>query len=143
MNTILVPCDGSDGALRAVRHAAAKARDPGRPGQVDLLYVMAPYYAVSFREPLAASQPDERFPQAARQALAPAAAILAEAGVEHSVHCRWGAAEAPEIVAHAAARGCQAIVMGTRGRSALASLLPGSVATGVAHTADIPVTLIK
>jgi len=35
------------------------------------------------------------------------------------------------------------IVMGTRGLSRLGGFLLGSVATGVIHMADIPVTLVK
>ena len=139
----LVPCDGSDNALRAVRYAAAKARSAGPAAQVDLLHVMAPYYAVSFDEPLAADDLDPRFPTAAAGALRGAADILRQAGVSHRLCCRWGQTEAREILAHAASHHCDAIIMGTRGRNPLATLVMGSVATQVVHATTIPVTLVK
>ena len=50
---------------------------------------------------------------------------------------------AQQIVSHAEALECDGIVMGTRGMSAIANLLMGSVATKVVHLAKIPVTLVK
>lgn len=43
----------------------------------------------------------------------------------------------------AAERHCDAIVMGTRGMSAIANLMMGSVATKVVHLSTMPVTLVK
>ncbi len=48
-----------------------------------------------------------------------------------------------EIAACAAEQGCDAIIMGTRGMSAAAGLLLGSVATKVVHLAPVPVTLVR
>jgi nucleotide-binding universal stress UspA family protein len=50
---------------------------------------------------------------------------------------------AEAIVRHAAELGCTSIVMGTRGMSAIGTLLLASVATRVVNLTDIPLTLIK
>ncbi|MDP1900390.1 MAG: universal stress protein [Rubrivivax sp.] len=39
--------------------------------------------------------------------------------------------------------GCDGIVMGTRGMTAIGSVVMGSVATKVVHAANVPVTLVK
>ena len=140
MKKLLVPCDGSDSALHAVRHAAEEAA--GAPAQVHLLHVIEPMTPVILAEAFSARQLDDRFPPQAAQALAPAIGILAAAGVPYTLHCHFGS-PAPEIAAYARAAGCDAIIMGTRGRGALASLMIGSVATQVVKLVDIPVTLVK
>jgi nucleotide-binding universal stress UspA family protein len=48
-----------------------------------------------------------------------------------------------EIAAEAKEKSFAAIVLGTRGRGAIANLLLGSVASRVACMVDAPVTLIK
>ena len=50
---------------------------------------------------------------------------------------------ATEIIAYAVEHDCDAIVMGTRGMSAIGSLVMGSVAQKVVHLAPVPVTLVK
>ena len=47
------------------------------------------------------------------------------------------------IVSCAEAFGCDGIVMGTRGMSAIGNLVMGSVATKVVHLTKLPVTLVK
>jgi nucleotide-binding universal stress UspA family protein len=47
------------------------------------------------------------------------------------------------LVAYAEAKGCDGIVMGTRGLGAIGNLVLGSVATKVIHLTRLPVTLIK
>jgi nucleotide-binding universal stress UspA family protein len=52
--------------------------------------------------------------------------------------------DVPSVIAECAqARGCDGIVMGTRGMSAIGSLVMGSVATKVIHLTKLPVTLVK
>jgi nucleotide-binding universal stress UspA family protein len=50
---------------------------------------------------------------------------------------------AQSIARHADEAGCDAIVMGTRGMSAIGNLLMGSIATKVIHLTKLPVTLVK
>ena len=142
MKKLLVPCDGSESALRAVRHAAAEAAVAGPAAQIHLLHVIEPMTPVTLSEAFSARRLDERFPPQAAQALEPAIAILAQAGARYSLHCHFGE-PAAQIAAHARDAGCDAIIMDTRGRGAFARLVIGSVATQVVKLVDIPVTLVK
>jgi nucleotide-binding universal stress UspA family protein len=49
-----------------------------------------------------------------------------------------------EVIARVAEeKGCEAIVMGTRGQSELKSLVMGGVGMKVIHLAHVPVTLVR
>ena len=141
MKKLLVPCDGSESALRAVHHAAAEVA-AGSGSEIHLLHVIEPMTPVTLSEAFSAQRLDERFPPQAAEALQPAIEVLARAGVTYSLHCLFGQ-PAPEIAAYARTAGCDGVVMGTRGRGAFASLMIGSVATQVVKLVDIPVTLVK
>lgn len=141
MKKLLVPCDGSPNALDAVRHAAAEAAS-GAPAEIHLVHVIEPMTPVSLSEALSAPRLDDRFPPQAAEAFEPAIAVLTQAGVGFSLHCLFGQ-PAPEIAAYARDAGCDAVIMGTRGRGAFANLMTGSVATQVVKLVDIPVTLVK
>lgn len=142
MKKILVPCDGSASALRAARHAAAEAAQAGAASEVQLLHVIEPMTPVTLSEAFQATRLDERFPPQAAQALQPVSTVLDGAGVRYTLHCRFGD-PATEIAAQVRDAACDAVVMGTRGRGALASLVIGSVATEVVRQVDVPVTLLK
>lgn len=142
MKTILVPCDGSDHALRAVRYAASEATAHRQPVKVELLHVLEPVTVATLAAALSGDKLDSRFPAGAQRALQPAAEILEQAGVAYKVHCRLGA-PAPEIDAQARESGCDAVMMGTRGMGPVASLIMGSVANQVVNLSDVPVTLVK
>jgi nucleotide-binding universal stress UspA family protein len=141
MKKILVPCDGSENAARAVRYAAAAARE--NPGiELELLHVLDP---MTFTSPAASLSPDDLSrlcPDEAERVLRPARRILEEAGVPCRVRCRVGPA-AGEIVAQAHESGCDGIIMGTRGMGPLANVMIGSVASRVVHLVGVPVTLVK
>lgn len=65
-----------------------------------------------------------------------------EAGVDFTTEVRIGEV-AREIAKAADEKGCDAIVMGTRGMGAIGNLVMGSVATKVIHLTKLPVTLVK
>ena len=67
---------------------------------------------------------------------------LDQAGVAYTAEVLVGDI-ANTIAAQASAKGCDLIVMGTRGMSSLGNLLMGSVATKVVHAAAVPVVLVK
>ena len=78
----------------------------------------------------------------AQEQLAPAQKLLTEANIPYESSFERG--HAPMVIAdHAKKQGFDQIVMGTRGLNRVSGLLLGSVATGVLHLVDVPVTLIK
>jgi nucleotide-binding universal stress UspA family protein len=138
---ILVPVDGSQAALRAVKHAAAIAAHTR--GEVQLLNVqpILPMYGV-VRTYMRVPQYKVARATLARQALAGAEKMLARAKIAHRDHVMYG--EPGETIAAAARElKCRMIVMGTRGQGAVGTLLLGSVATKVVHLSKVPVTLVK
>ena len=138
---ILVPVDGSQASLRAVKHAAAIATH-GK-GEVHLLNVqpILPMYGM-VRAYMRVPQYKAARATLARQALVGAERLLARLKVAHRDHVMYG--EPGETIADAArALKCRMIVMGTRGQGAVGNLLLGSVATKVIHLAKVPVTLVK
>ncbi len=84
----------------------------------------------------------ERIEEMQRRHGEPAKEIAKVAGAPYTAEILTGNT-APQIVEHAEALGCDGIVMGTRGMSAIGNLIMGSVATKVVHLARIPVTLVK
>lgn len=140
MRKILVPCDGSENALRAARYAASLAKELPDV-QLELLYVSDPVplglHAALSAEELARDQADK-----AIQMLSPARRMLDATGVRYRM--RWSAGSpAEEIARHVHEAQCDAIIMGTRGLGPIASVIIGSVATKTIHLVDVPVTLVK
>lgn len=140
MKHILIPCDGSDNALRAAGYAAGLAKD--NPAiRLELLHVLDP---ARFRNPQAALPPADLERVCADEVarvLAPVRALLDQAGVRYEVHARTGDA-AGEIAAQVIESGCDGVVMGTRGLGLIASLMMGSVACHVVNLVRVPVTLV-
>jgi nucleotide-binding universal stress UspA family protein len=75
------------------------------------------------------------------KALAPARKLLADSSVPHEEHIAIGE-PARTIVGDAAQKGCDQIVMGSRGLGYVADLLVGSTARKVLHLARLPVTIV-
>jgi nucleotide-binding universal stress UspA family protein len=137
---ILVPVDGSAGALRAVKHAAAVVKEGSEVQLVNVQPPMPLYGMV--RAYMRAPQYRAACAALAQKALDPAVRLLKRARVAHRTHVMYG--DPGATVAEAARRlKCGAIVMGTRGHGAVGNLLLGSVATKVVHLAKVPVTLVK
>ncbi len=142
MRKILVPVDSSENALHAVRFAISLARENG-PLSVHL--VTAHEEPVIYGE-IAVYVTQEKMAELQRRhseaVLAPAEALLKEAGTQCSREIAIGPI-AQSIAECAEKRGCDAIVMGSRGLGAVASLVLGSVATKVVHLSKLPVVLVK
>ena len=141
MHKPLVPIDGSASAMRALSHALAELRD--RDGaEVHLLNVQAPPVHTFPGKLVSPDLINEELRREGQAVLDQARAVVQSAGCLPMCHVHIGRA-GDEIAACAAAHGCDAIVMGTRGMGAAASLLLGSVATRVVQVAPLPVTLVK
>lgn len=143
MSKILLPVDGSESAMRAVKHAVelAKGRDDVSAA---LLYVH--YEPVRFGA-VAPEVSPERFKkieaEAAQHVFAGPEKLLGEAQIKVDHEVRAARDIAPVIAKRAEELGCDAIVMGSHGGSSLANALLGSTATKVAHLSKVPVTLVK
>ncbi len=138
---ILLPVDGSECSLRAARHVARLARlVPGLEVHVLSIQPTGDDWAV--RRLISPEELAEMEREWGQAVMEPAYAILKEAGIEPQCHLIQGEV-APSIVQLARELGCDQIVIGTRGQSALTDLLMGSVASKVLHLSPIPVTLVK
>jgi nucleotide-binding universal stress UspA family protein len=142
MRKLLVPVDGSESSMRALRYAIGLAQSNG---PVSLHIVTAHEEAIVFGE-VAVYVTKEKIAELQRkQAEGPlnqAIQAVEAAGVQHTKEILVGPI-AQKIASRAEELGCDGIVMGTRGMSALGGLVLGSVATKVVHLAKIPVTLVK
>ena len=157
MPRLLVPFDGSDSALRALRHAISLAMFAG---DVSLHLVTVR------REPLDAVGASHAWPAEAALLSAPRASrplalaerIVREAGIDHTGDVLSGEV-VPTLLRRAREMRCDAILMGSRGLGesgpagqgrrgdpdpgAGAGRGLGSVAAGVVELADVPVTLVR
>ena len=141
MKKLLVAFDGSNSAVRALRHAIAVAQE--HPS-------VSIHLVVAYEDPIytdtAVSFPYEAFVEmeVARGAkvLERGVKLLTEAGVPYATEILRGPI-ASTIAERAEALRCDSIVMGTRGMTAFKNLVLGSVATKVIHASQLPVTLVK
>jgi nucleotide-binding universal stress UspA family protein len=138
---ILLSVDGSEGSVRAAHHVvsiAAMVKDL----QVHVVNVQAPGDDWMVRRMIKPEELAAMEKEWGESAMAPAREILQSAGVKCTERVVQG--DVPQTIARLAGElGCNQIVMGARGQSALGGLLMGSVATKVLHLADVPVTLVK
>ena len=143
MKKLLVPVDGSDCSLRAVRHLVGKGSGAALPGTVEIHLVNVqpglPNDITRFvsREQVAGYHRDE-----SAKELVEARALLDASGAHYEVHAEVGPL-AETIVGLCERLGCDEIVMGAHGRSVLAELLLGSTVTKVIHLSRVPVLLVK
>lgn len=138
---ILLPVDGSEASFDAVRYAIDLHREGLRS---NFLLVTVQWPVRTYEMVLApdSSVLDRLTGAVGERALAQGEALLMEAGVSFQREiCSGDPAEI--LVAMAVEQGCQAIIMGARGRGALHSALLGSVSMAVLRTSPVPVTIVK
>jgi nucleotide-binding universal stress UspA family protein len=135
---ILVPIDGSQNALRALKHAADRIHHSSHSHL--LLLNVQPALPSSRHVPRAMI--NEHHAQMAEEALAPARRLAERLGVSFDCYSKVGDA-ATVISTFAEKTRCAEIIMGTRGLGRMRGLLLGSVATKVISLAKAPVTLVK
>jgi nucleotide-binding universal stress UspA family protein len=144
MHRVLIPIDGSETSLRAVRRLALLAPHLQQTEAL-LLNVQHP---VAMSERIVNGRPSEvqsleaPLREAGIKLLAPVQAVLDKAGIPHAGHVGFGD-PAATIAEFASKHHCEQIIMGTHGLGAIASLVMGSVATKVLHLASVPVMLVK
>jgi nucleotide-binding universal stress UspA family protein len=135
---ILIPVDGSQNSLRALKHAAERFRDS--PHAHLLLLNVQPALPASRHVPKAMIKEHQQ--RMSEEALTPARALAERLGVTFDCYLRVG--DPAETIASFAQRTqCREIVMGSRGLGRVRGLMLGSVTTKVIHLATVPVTLVK
>jgi len=142
MRKILVPIDGSERALEAVRYVIALVRD-GRPSEIHLIHVQPPLTGDVTAFVSHGAVQDFHMAEA-RNAMKSARELLDRVGIPYAVHIFIGQA-APVIAECARDLRCTLVVMGTHGFSKVTHWLLGSVSRETVHLIDpdIPVMLVK
>lgn len=137
----LIPVDGSENSLRAVRHVIGLVQ--GRePMEIHVVNVQEPVEAWEVKRVFRPEEIEAAQELEGGDELNAARGLLQAADVPHVCEVLLGDV-AESIVKYAHDQHCDKIIMGTHGRSALSSLLLGSVTTKVIHLTDIPVTVVK
>jgi nucleotide-binding universal stress UspA family protein len=145
---ILIAYDGSEPADRAVDEAArlfpgAAAvvvtvwETIGEAARVGRLALPDSVIAEGVRNIDAATEATALATAETGAARAQAAGLDAAPVAFRSAHTNWQG-----IIELCRERGCAAIVIGSRGRSAAKSVLLGSTSSGVVHHADVPVVVV-
>ena len=138
---ILLPVDGSEAALDAVRHALHLQREGLRASFV-LATVQEPTYAFELMLAPDADVLERVTGAAGARALKSAEALFEAAGSAFEREIGSGD-PAPTLLEIAQRCGCEAIIMGARGRGALRSALLGSVSQAVLQASPLPITIVK
>ena len=139
---VLVAIDGSETALRALAYVLDHQDFFSTGPELLLLNVHLPVPSPRARAALGGDVIAQYYKDEGEEALSPTRALVA--GRQYRVIERLIVGQpAIEIVAVAQKTGCDMIVMGTHGRSALGNLLMGSVAMRVISTSPIPVLSVK
>jgi nucleotide-binding universal stress UspA family protein len=140
---ILVPTDGSEITGRAVATAVGLAKSLG--AEIFTLCVKEPfpYGAVAEMQP---TPPQEFFDAQERTAAKNVGAVIAAcdaAGIVCHAQTIEGLQPWEAIVEHAAEQRCDLLVMGSHGRSGLASLFLGSETQDVLKHTTLPVLVVR
>lgn len=141
MQKILLAVDGSDNSLRAVAYLVRRVSSAKDQYQVSLINVQYALHGTvtSF---INAQQLKQFHGEEGAKATASAHAALDAAGVVYDTKLLTGE-PADMITRYASEQGCDEIIIGCSGLSALSSFLMGSVATKIIHLAKVPVVLVK
>jgi len=138
---ILLPVDGSEPSLDAVRHALSLL-NAGLKATFVLATVQEPVYLYEMVLPPAAEVLERVTGAEGGKALASAEALFNAVGVPYEREIGSGDV-APTLLDLASRHHCDAIIMGARGLGALRSALLGSVSQRVVLEAGVPVTIVK
>lgn len=140
---ILLATDGSDASAHAAELAVNLARTHG--AKLTALYVVDPYPYLSIGEtnPLGVQAYMAAAQKHAAQAHAKVAALCAAPGVKLEARMAENVSAASGIVQTVKDEGADLVVMGSRGRTGIARLVLGSVASKVAAESPVPVLIAR
>ncbi len=139
MLKVLVPVDGSENSLRAVRHAIAEYQRHHEL-KIHLLNVQ-PQLSRHVARFVSRHDRDGWHAEQANTALAGARKVLEAAGVPHHVHWSLGD-RAVEICRMAVSLGAHHIVMGTARKSSFTRMLEDSATDKVLQLTTVPVEVV-
>ena len=140
---ILLATDGSKSAQNAARYASKLlGQMTTKANSITIISVHDDAGLRHAKAVVGASVVADYLRELSDKELQPVRKVLNAAGVKHDMIVRTGHV-AQEIVDCAKAGKFDLIVMGAKGRSALADLLLGSVAQRVLSTAQVPVLLVR
>lgn len=138
---VLLAVDGSECGERAVAHLL-RLTGAGLRAEVHVLNVQIPVDSGHARLFVSHEELQHYYREEGLAALKPAREQLEAAGVACKTHIAIGHT-AETIVRFAVEGGFHSILLASRGRGGIGRLLLGSVATEVARTSSIPVTIAR
>jgi nucleotide-binding universal stress UspA family protein len=139
MFRVLIPVDGSENSLRAVKLLIGKLPLYKKPPDLHLLNVQHPFPG-TIRG--VGHEAEQFHHDEGTKALAKARKALDAAGIKYVYHI--GIGDIGEVIAHfVREQKIEQVVMSTRGMGSVANMLLGSVANKVLHLVDVPVLLVK
>lgn len=138
---ILLAVDGSDCAMRAVRHVL-RLRELVGALDVHLLTVQIPMDSGHVRWFVSHEQLESYYREEGMAALQQAQAALDAVGQPYVRHIAVG--HTANTIAHYASEvAADVLVMGSHGRAGLGRMLLGSVTSEVIHLSRVPVTVVS
>ena len=138
---ILLPTDGSEASLDAVRHALRMVH-AGLRADFVLANVQEPASLYEVVVAHDAQVIEQVSAAAAAHSLQAAQALLRASGVDFETEIAAGD-PGHTLVEIAERFGCDMVIMGARGVGALRGALLGSVSNSVLHAARVPVMVVK
>ena len=138
---ILVPVDGSKSALNAVKYAAKLSGNMRSNDTVTLIIVHDDHGLRHAKQFVGKAAVEDYLRELSDKELKSSLAVLKKAGIKYNTIVQTGHVAA--AIANTANKGYDMVIMGTKGRSALADLLIGSVAQRVVAACKKPVLLVK
>ena len=140
---ILVPTDGSEITARAVAAGVGLAKALGAEVLTLCVKEPFPYGAVAEMQPTPPQEFFDAQERAATQHVNSVSEACRQAGVACQATTVEGLTPWEAIVEHAEKSGCDLLVMGSHGRSGIASLFLGSETRDVLRHTKIPVLIVR
>ncbi len=139
---LLIPFDGSPGALRTLDYVIAYRETLKEPPSLLLLNVQWKLATGNVKLFISQETINDYYREQGMSALQSARAVLDAAQIPYQYHVSVGN-PADSIAQYAAEQGVDQIVMCRQGEGGLQLFLLGSVVTKVLHLAQCPVLLVK
>ncbi|MGN7725239.1 universal stress protein [Luteimonas sp. 22616] len=138
---ILIAVDGSEHSSLALRYVARLAKDLKQPPEIHALFADEPLLR-SVALDLGTEGVARYHAESAKLPFAQTRRILGRASLPYEEHLLVGD-PAETILKFSKSKKCDLVIMGSHGRSALKSLLLGSVTSKVLGHGHIPLTIIR